>query len=111
MAAAIGHNRQGATVGVERRSFNSVARLAENGRARAAPSLPTGSTLGKRIGRLGIPAAAIHPIMVNRRDVTPGRVGAPVNRDHETVDGDVVALSGPAPYSDRYGAPVVRSLK
>ena len=46
--------------------------------------------------------------MVDRRDVTPGRVGAPVNRDHEIVDGDVVALSGPAPYG--YGAPVVRSL-
>ena len=48
--------------------------------------------------------------MVDRRDVTPGRVGAPVNRDHEIVDGDVVALSGPAPYGYGYGAPVVRSL-
>ena len=48
--------------------------------------------------------------MVDRRDVTPGRVGAPVNRGHEIVEGDVVALSGPVPYSDGYGAPVVRSL-
>ncbi len=49
--------------------------------------------------------------MVDRRDVAPGRVGAPVNRGHEIDEGDVVALSGPAPYSDRYGAPVIRSLK
>ncbi len=48
--------------------------------------------------------------MADRRDVTPGRVGAPVNRDHEIDEGDVAALSGPAPYSDGYRAPVGRSL-
>lgn len=109
MAAAIGHNRQGATVSVERRSFNSVARLAENGRARAALSLPARSA-NASTGSVSRPRRFIPSIMVDRRDVTPGRVGAPVNRGHEIVEGDVVALSGPVPYSDGYGAPVVRSL-
>ncbi len=45
--------------------------------------------------------------MVNGRDVTPSRVGAPVNRNREIADGDVVPLSGPVPYSYGYGAPVV----
>ena len=75
--------------------------------ASTALSLPAGSTLGKLIDGLGIPAAAIHLIMVNGRDVTPGRVGAPVNRDREIVDGDIVALSGPVPFSYGYGAPIV----
>ena len=45
--------------------------------------------------------------MTNGRDVTPGRVGAPVNSDREIAIGDIVALSGPVPYSYGYGAPVV----
>ena len=45
--------------------------------------------------------------MTNGRDVTPGRVGAPVSSDREIADGDIVALSGPVPYSYGYGAPVV----
>ena len=44
----------------------------------------------------------------NGRDVTPGIYrGGVVNTEAVLDDGDVIAVSGPVPYSWAYGAPVV----
>jgi len=56
--------------------------------------------------QLGIPAHKVHLSLVNGRDVTP-RLKGGIETEHPLQDGDVVALSGPVPYSWGYGAPVV----
>ncbi|WP_156950758.1 hypothetical protein [Terasakiella pusilla] len=45
-------------------------------------------------------------ILINGRDISSGRVGD-LNISREIEDGDIVAFSGPVPYSYGYGAPVV----
>jgi hypothetical protein len=48
----------------------------------------------------------VHLAFCNGRDVTPS-LKDPINAEHAVEAGDVVALSGPVPYSWGYGAPVV----
>lgn len=46
----------------------------------------------------------------NERDIALGHYhGGVVNEDVVFDDGDVIAFSGPVPYSYRYGAPVAQS--
>jgi len=101
----IGHNVAGITIDVEVRLFNSLARFCANG-GRRIVSLPAGSSVGDILRRLGIPAGEVHLAFRNGRDVTPSLKG-PINAEHAVEAGDVVALSGPVPYSWGYGAPVV----
>lgn len=103
--SVIGDNSGDARMTVQVRLFNSLARYASD--ASDAFSLPVGTTVGDLAARLGIPRAALFLVMVNGRDVSPGLVGAGVRLGHQLEDGDVVALSGPVPYSFGYGAPVV----
>jgi len=102
----IGHNVDGLTIDVEVRLFNSLVRFTANGDRRRIVSLPAGSSIGDILRRLGIPAWEVHLAFRNGRDVTPCLKG-PVNTEHVVEAGDVVALSGPVPYSWGYGAPVV----
>ena len=55
----------------------------------------------------GLPDDEVFLVLRNGRDVTLGRVGAPVQLGGALDDGDVIAFSGPVPYSFGYGAPVV----
>jgi hypothetical protein len=55
----------------------------------------------------GLPKDKVFLVLRNGRDVTPGLVGAEVNVETALEDGDVIAFSGPVPYSYGYGAPVV----
>jgi hypothetical protein len=103
----IGHNVGVAVVRIEVRLFNSLARLRPNGDSAFALELPAGSMLGDVLRRLGIRPEAVHLALCNGRDVTPGRVGRALNLEHAIEDGDVLAFSGPVPYSWGYGAPVV----
>ena len=103
----IGDNSQDVTLSVEVRLFNGVARHAGAEGPRRRLTLPVGTTLGELAGQLGIPREAIFLVLVNGRDVTPGLVGAGFKDYHQVQDGDVVAFSGPVPYSYGYGAPVV----
>ena len=103
----IGDNLKGAQVTVQVRLFNALARYAKGGITTRSLSLPAGASVGELADRLGIPRAKLFLVMVNGRDVTPGLVGAPVRGAHQLEDGDVVAFSGPVPYSYGYGAPVV----
>ncbi|MDP7344061.1 MAG: hypothetical protein QF767_12030 [Alphaproteobacteria bacterium] len=103
---SIGHNRAGLVIQVELRLFNSLAR--HNGMALAPQTMRIAAdgTLGDLLRQIELPAARVHMALVNGRDVTPGLDGG-IETAHPLRDGDVVALSGPIPYSWGYGSPVV----
>ena len=105
---AIGHNSAGAVVEVEVRLFNSMVRFAGSEGTRRQVTLDAGATVGDLLRQLGLPISEIFLVLCNGRDVTPGLYQAgSVNKAHALDDGDVVAFSGPVPYSYGYGAPVV----
>ncbi len=100
-----GHNLRGATVRVEVRLFNSLSRYG-GGRHRHHLTLPAGSSVEDILAALRIPRSDVYLVLRNGRDVTP-RLNVPINDEAFLDDGDVIALSGPVPYSWGYGAPVV----
>ena len=103
----LGHNSQGLEITIEVRLFNSVAKLAGEGGSVRKLTLPAGGRVGDVVTQLKIPKDKVFVALVNGRDVTPGLIGADIRTGHELEDGDVVAFSGPIPYSYGYGAPVV----
>ncbi len=102
----IGHNRADIFIETELRMFNSLS--GHNGAPLAPRKLriAAGSTLGDLLREIDLPAARVHIVWVNGRDVTP-RLEGGIETGHPLQDGDVVALSGPVPYSWGYGSPVV----
>lgn len=102
---AIGHNAAGVYVNCQAKLFNSIGRYAGDDGSAPRLSLPAGSDLGDLLRTLGVPASAVFLVFVNGRDVTPTL--GPVRTGYVIEDGDVIALSGPVPYSWAYGAPVV----
>ena len=102
----IGHNAAGAFISIEAKLFNSLVAYAGAAGVRQSLSLPAGTTLGELAGRLGLPGQAIHLVLVNGRDITP-ELGGSIRISYVLEEGDVVAFSGPVPYSWGYGAPVV----
>jgi sulfur carrier protein ThiS len=105
--ARLGHNVAGIDVDVEVRFFNAIARYAGPHGPRRSITVPAGTTVGELVDRLGVPRKELFLVMVNGRDITPGRVGDAIRDYHVLDDGDVVALSGAVPYSYGYGSPVV----
>ena len=105
--SSIGHNAAQAIVRVEVRLFNSLSQYA-TGEGWTHLTLGAGATVGDVIERLGLPIPKIFLVLRNGRDVTPGIYqGGVVNTVAVLDDGDVIAFSGPVPYSWAYGAPVV----
>ena len=105
----IGHNIGRAAVRIEVRLFNSLAgHLPGDGRAiLALPRNGTaGGTIRAALALLRLSPERVHLALCNGRDVSPG-LGGGVNLDYVLENGDVLALSGPVPYSWGYGAPVV----
>lgn len=105
--AGPGHNIADIAIEVEARFFNAIARYAGPGGLRQKLTVPAGTTVGELADRLGVPRVALFLVLVNGRDITPGRVGDGIRDYHVLDDGDVVALSGAVPYSYGYGSPVV----
>jgi len=103
-AASIGHNSGDIEISVEVRLFNSLARL---GDSHTRIGLPAGSTVQDLLNRIGLPRDKVTLVFRNGRDVTPGIYGGPVRTDVVLDEGDVVAFSGPVPFSWGYGAPIV----
>jgi len=103
--ARAGHNSAGITIEVEVRLFNSVGCFGDGTRKQRL-AVPAGSTVGDVLRSLGIGAGEVYLALRNGRDVTPSLYGG-INTEHVLDDGDVIALSGPVPYSWGYGAPVV----
>ena len=92
---------------IEVRLFNSLQRYAADARGRIALQLPAPATLGDALARLPVPAERIFVAWVNGYSVKQG-VGfdAALECERPLAAGDVVALSGPVPFSRGYGTPV-----
>jgi hypothetical protein len=105
---AIGHNSQDVRLRIEVRFFNTLTRYSGSDGIYRTLEVDAGTTVGELIARFGIPQNEIFLVMRNGRDITPGLyVAGNVNRHQTLEDGDVIAFSGPVPYSYGYGAPVV----
>lgn len=104
----IGHNSAAATIRVEARFFNSLARYTASERFAEQIEVEAGTTVGDLIRRFRLPLPEIFLVLRNGRDITPGLYqGGSVNMAALVDDGDVIAFSGPVPYSYGYGAPIV----
>lgn len=104
----IGHNALGAVLKIEARFFNSLAKYSGVEGVSRKLELPAGVTVGDIIRMFALPLSDIYLVMRNGRDITPGLYqGGVVNQDVALDDGDIIAFSGPVPYSFGYGAPVV----
>jgi hypothetical protein len=105
---SIGHNSEGITIRVEARFFNSLAKYSGHDGLCQSLELPVGACVGHLINEFRIPLREIFLVLRNGRDITPGIYqGGVVNVETNLEDGDVIAFSGPVPYSYGYGAPVV----
>lgn len=102
---AFGHNSGAIQITIEVRLFNSLVPHG-GGRPMQRLQMPAGVTVGDVIRHFGIPPKDVYLVLINGRDPTP-TLGDMVNQDRTLDDGDVVALSGPVPFSWGYGAPVV----
>ncbi len=68
--------------------------------------LKGGSTVGDALRLLAIPDGEIYLTLLNGRNIMQSPGGG-IERQHRLQQGDVLALSGPVPFSRAYGAPVV----
>ena len=104
----MGHNTDGIFLKIEARFFNSLAKYSGNEGLCQQIEIEAGSTIGDLIEKIGVPVQEIFLVLRNGRDITPGLYQrGVVNKDVALDDGDVIAFSGPVPYSYGYGAPVV----
>lgn len=107
-APGLGHNAAGAVVRIEARFFNSLAKYSGHDGLCRKLEMPAGVRVGDLIDLFRLPLSEIYLVLLNGRDITPGLYqGGVVNREVALEDGDVVAFSGPVPYSFGYGAPIV----
>jgi hypothetical protein len=106
--AGLGHNLGEAKIFVEVRLFNSLTRHAGPDGPVRRLELDAGATVGDVVDRLRLPPADVFLVLRNGRDVSPGVYGGGlINREAVLDEGDVIAFSGPVPYSFGFGAPVV----
>lgn len=106
--ARFGHNAEGILVKIEVRFFNSLAKYSGYERLTREVEVPAGASVGDIISMFKMPLPEIFLVLKNGRDITPGLYqGGVVNEEVVVEDGDVIAFSGPVPYSYGYGAPVV----
>jgi len=102
----VGHNTADITIKIELKLFNSLARHLGAPLEPQTLHLPAGSTLGDLLRQIEMPPPRVFIAYVNGRDITP-RVDGGIETEHPLQDSDVVALSGPVPYSWGYGSPIV----
>lgn len=106
--APIGHNTQDIQVSIEVRLFNSLARYNRGDSAGRNLTLAAGSTVGDLMQLLRLPRNEVFLVMRNGKDFSPGLYEAgQINTEAALEEGDVIAFSGPVPYSWGYGAPIV----
>ena len=104
----LGHNAGTIQVNIEVRLFNSISPYAGEGGIIQKLSVPAGSDIGDVLQRFSIPKSKVFMVFVNGKDISPEmpKLGA-VRTTYVLDEGDVVALSGPVPYSWGYGSPIV----
>jgi len=86
-------------VEIEVRLFNSLRRYGPR-----KLELPRESRVEDAVKRLAIPLPEIHVALLNGRNIMSG---GNIEGFHRLEDGDVLALSGPVPWSKGYGSAVV----
>ncbi len=86
---------------IEVRLFNSLQKYHLD-----SLRLEEGSTVGDALRLLAIPDGEIYLTLLNGRNIMQS-LGGGIEREHSLQQGDVLALSGPVPFSRAYGAPVV----
>ena len=92
---------------IEVRLFNSLTRYAGK-RNPVRLEMPLRATVGDLLRRLPVPESEIFLLTHNGRNLMLGfGFGSGIETSKELVDGDVVALSGPIPFSRGYGSPVI----
>jgi sulfur carrier protein ThiS len=104
--SGIGDNIRGNRGTFSLRLFNTVSRFAKGACGGICLTLPAGSSVADVLEQFSIPESEVFLVLVNGKDITPGLYGD-VRTDYYLQDGDVLALSGPVPYSWGYGAPIV----
>ncbi len=103
-----GHNSRNGVVKIEARFFNSLAKYSGGRSLVRKVEVAAGTTVGDLIRELDLPISEIFLVLRNGRDITPGIYqGGVINEEVALDEGDVIAFSGPVPYSYGYGAPVV----
>ena len=102
----IGHNVDGGVITIEARLFNSLARYRQARGLCRGIELAAGTTVGDLMQHLGLPEREVFLVLRNGRDITRSLYDK-INTQAALEDGDVIAFSGPVPYSWGYGAPVV----
>jgi len=102
----IGDNSSNVEICVEVRAFNSLVRFMADRSRRCQMALPAGSTVADILSQLNIPEHEVFLVLCNGKDITPGLKDS-VDTNFQPKADDVIALSGPVPYSWGYGAPVV----
>jgi len=86
---------------LEIRLFNKLQGFAINGNHRFELSVPRGITYLDLLGKLRIPAEDVYLAFRNGRNIEL------FPEDDILQNGEIIALSGPVPYSRGYGSPVV----
>jgi len=84
---------------IEVRLFNSLRKYGPR-----RLELAEESRVGDVLARLQIPEEEIHVVLLNGRNILE-KEG--IDRRRKLADGDVLALSGPVPWSKGYGSAVV----
>jgi len=102
----LGHNSADVKVRVEVRLFNSLSQHLGPRNNIVKMEFEAGSTIADIVEKLRLERDKIFYILRNGRDVTR-QLHGPVDVSAFLEDGDVIALSGPVPYSFGYGAPVM----
>ena len=107
--AVQGHNIAGIEIEVEVRLFNSLQPYAPDGAGPHMITLPAGGTVADVADALAIPRKDIYLAFCNGHNVVrrTEEQNIEVIWDSPLENGDIVALSGPAPFSIGYGAPIV----
>ncbi len=105
---AIGHNSDGARIVIEVRLFNSLSKFIKSPTFAERIEVTPDTTVGDLVSRYGLPLHDIYLVLRNGRDINAGLYqGGNVDLSAPVAEGDVIAFSGPVPYSPGYGAPVV----
>ncbi len=86
--------------------FDRPTRLPGAGDMLTHAPLPARRTGGDLMRLLAVPVGEVYLVLCNGRDITRS-LHTEINTESVIDDGDVIALSGPVPYSWGYGAPVV----
>ncbi len=92
---------------VDVRLFNSLHRFAGN-RPFFSLSLPAGARVSDALHQLPVPESEIFLALHNGHNIMCGfGLESGIEYDRRLTDGDVLAFSGPVPFSRGYGSPVV----